>query len=550
MHHVNARLMRYCREAPIPDFSTLTIENAPSVENRSPDLQIAPIHRLPTEILIKILYRVIRSPKSAITALFQLARVCARWKNIAYQTPGLWSIIFTEDISGQIHEALKKSGQHPLVVRVIRTRTTQKSEPEWRRDLLQILCESRRWRIVEVDIPLRQLYDGSCRLFSDDAPKLERLSIRGRLSLSSLAPLPDMPIGMFPTTADKLRHLTLDTVDVPLGSSIFTALRSLNIHSPLNEFSFDDIWIILDTNRALETFVIGRVDDSERTDPGVGANDSSRRGILELPQLHRLHFLTLPISLTVKLLSHIRAPSLQNFRAQALGDPLKSYRLYGYDEEIPILLQEVKHFIPSSLRFEAEMPKNLTIAVKVRHVDVEITLAIGQERPAFRLLLTQSGVRPAYNWVLEILSPILQHPPISLSLEPSSGTDRPTLTFFTHRAQSDITALELKTDMFVTHLLEWHSDPWYSKHRDWLLPNLEHLSLGVPCPLQVVRDMVQKRYGLVEWASPQTGALLQPFKELRLKLPGKEGSATQEMVRDLEAIRAVVGPIVYTSFSE
>lgn len=68
-----------------------------SGDNRGIQLIVSPIHRLPTELLVKIFVHHI-SPSAIFTSISHppllLAQICRHWRTVALGTPCLWRYIY------------------------------------------------------------------------------------------------------------------------------------------------------------------------------------------------------------------------------------------------------------------------------------------------------------------------------------------------------------------------------------------------------------------------------------------------------------------------
>ena len=120
----------------------------------------APIHQLPTEILLEIF--LIASPSVSITAIagfpWKLGHVCGHWRDVVLSSPKLWSYIDlgfpNKHISNHrgvqacnvLKLCLTHSGQHPLSIHL----WTHKQNKKITRDIVKIALQVRnRWKYLQ-----------------------------------------------------------------------------------------------------------------------------------------------------------------------------------------------------------------------------------------------------------------------------------------------------------------------------------------------------------------------------------------------------------------
>ncbi|KAI5891441.1 uncharacterized protein SCHCODRAFT_02581180 [Schizophyllum commune H4-8] len=152
---------------------------------------IAPCRRLPPEILSMIF--VLALPNSwsrqpACKRTFNCMSVCVMWRNIALQTPQLWTSLcfnrLTNPLKSHVRtlaNELRKSGQSPLDLSIdFMPRVDDWSDEAW-----ALLCaESNRWRRISLENLPAVAYE---RLSGRVFPALKALSIdHGDVSLTDL----------------------------------------------------------------------------------------------------------------------------------------------------------------------------------------------------------------------------------------------------------------------------------------------------------------------------------------------------------------------------
>lgn len=104
-----------------------------------------------------------------------LGAVCKTWKQIAWSTPHLWSIISVDankvDLQEEccnVEESLRRSGQIPLSIRIIASDRDNFDYP-WYYRLIEIINQhSTRWRVLDLRIPGRHwcLFSGNSQTSS------------------------------------------------------------------------------------------------------------------------------------------------------------------------------------------------------------------------------------------------------------------------------------------------------------------------------------------------------------------------------------------------
>lgn len=79
---------------------------------------LAYIHRLPDEVLVKVMRWSIGPDERKIVRVRDLAAICVRWANLFRSSPVLWAFFDSKDTLEQQHWVLKKSGSVPLDVSI------------------------------------------------------------------------------------------------------------------------------------------------------------------------------------------------------------------------------------------------------------------------------------------------------------------------------------------------------------------------------------------------------------------------------------------------
>ncbi|KAJ7189085.1 hypothetical protein C8R46DRAFT_1056566 [Mycena filopes] len=151
----------------------------------------SPVRRLPTEVLVEIFDLSEHTPGEEMERitklhLIRLSQVCFCWRNIAMDTPRLWSTITIDatiwpgcvqspaTMLDRIELVLKRGGKFPLNLYIITDPTQPTQQP-----LLELLSQHlRRWQSLWIDLPpesLRFLAGAKAQL-----PLLESLTLIGQ----------------------------------------------------------------------------------------------------------------------------------------------------------------------------------------------------------------------------------------------------------------------------------------------------------------------------------------------------------------------------------
>ncbi|KAL1674241.1 hypothetical protein EV122DRAFT_221006, partial [Schizophyllum commune] len=193
----------------------------------------APWRRLPPEILSMIFVMALPNSWSRLPACkrtFNCMAVCVMWRNVALQTPQLWTSLrfdrFTNTLKSHVRSLateLRKSGQLPLDLSIDLVFTP--SMDAWSDEAWALLCaESHRWRRSSLEKLPAVAYE---RLSGRVFPALQALSIGHRE-----ASLADLFLGVFNRQSCQLTSLSI---------TYATHIHRLNLPAswPLTELELD-----------------------------------------------------------------------------------------------------------------------------------------------------------------------------------------------------------------------------------------------------------------------------------------------------------------------
>ncbi|TFK64412.1 hypothetical protein BDN72DRAFT_846620 [Pluteus cervinus] len=275
--------------------------------------QIAPIHRLPPELVTKIFLYLRQTWRkkwhfSHFTGgqapWIAVLRVCRRWKIIALGSPVLWSFIpnFPDCPSDITERWIQLSKAYPLTIKAL---YLYSSKLEAIPSLKAAIPRVRRLRVTFSSDSLEELPS----LFSDPAPLLEVLSLRleeGWEDHTSRS-----MDGLFAETTPRLRYLSIEGCDVRHDSFLFANLKILEIRDPVSKFSARTFLSVLRKLTCLEALQMSctlKPPANHETDPKYTPIPPKTK-IVHLPSLR---FLSMNGSCFVQdldFLSHLSFPS-------------------------------------------------------------------------------------------------------------------------------------------------------------------------------------------------------------------------------------------------
>ncbi|KAG9016431.1 hypothetical protein FRB93_010680 [Tulasnella sp. JGI-2019a] len=203
------------------------VPSDPSIEGLNP-----PVHRLPEEILLEILFLVLEDtpPSERYERLGELMLVCSQWGALI-DTPSLWAYVSSYQSISVMKKSLFKSKNAPLDV--VYTSYASEPKPIWSKrkeidDLL--LTNAHRWRSFEFQ-GSAQSSSGGARSDATFMDRLHHITAPGLNSISLRSPK-HMAFGpFFIAKADRLRHIFLQRCSIPWDSGLLSGLKTLKIRS-------------------------------------------------------------------------------------------------------------------------------------------------------------------------------------------------------------------------------------------------------------------------------------------------------------------------------
>lgn len=277
---------------------------------------LAPIQRLPEELLVPIFHEVIEDAaycqrQGWHNVIFTLGTVCKHWRNICMATPQLWAYIDIYDSRG-MHRHIHRSKNVPL--KVYSNARTWFSESVYSN--AQALGKHMH-RVTTMALHLhRSTLSVLPGLWDAPAPELERLSLvqtsTGTAMLVHPTPWNFMNDQPFASITPKLRTLHLDRVSFPLSSTIFAGLRHLSLqhqHAAAINNSPHALLTMLSSSAQLESLTLVNAIPTINTNP----SQLGHVGTIQLLNLRTLSLNKNSESETFWLLDHLHFPPTCTF---------------------------------------------------------------------------------------------------------------------------------------------------------------------------------------------------------------------------------------------
>ncbi|KAJ7082969.1 hypothetical protein C8R44DRAFT_58137 [Mycena epipterygia] len=235
-------------------------------------LVIAPIRKLPSELLVQIFLHSLSSFRPSIKDVLKLCHVCALWKQLAYRTPGLWTIELpiniTKDSTDYIAARkvwLERSAPLPIPISVDLGAPGKKSSPSLV-DLL--LSVAPRWRTLRLH---HRMLPALASLAPDSLRQLEAVELVRRRESGfhpAVSAFLDAPL---------LRDVTLNVKHTERFPMPWTQLTRLVLTDSDPQVCLD---ILVQCTHIVSANII--------TDPWERLPPSSTAGITTLPRLEDL----------------------------------------------------------------------------------------------------------------------------------------------------------------------------------------------------------------------------------------------------------------------
>lgn len=275
---------------------------------------LAPIHTLPLELLVQIIFFVLDDHGTSwYQHLHALSTVSSAWMDVIHHTPAFWTNIHSSDPANVTFRALERSQGCPISV-MFRFYRTGSADQLSTKEFLQ-LVGGQMQRCSSLDIHLWISPAGSLCVLESPAPSLKRLNLavmRPRFMFE------DVVLDLLSDHAPQLKDLQLCKVGARnWSSSIFKGLRVLAIDgSPTSMPSLDQIMEMLRSNLELETLRLHHPPDL--------AMVQSQQSVISpfiFPRLTKIDLHGFPEHPLATILSSIDAPNCSSLHIGAPKSP-------------------------------------------------------------------------------------------------------------------------------------------------------------------------------------------------------------------------------------
>lgn len=291
----------------------------------------SPVQRLPNELLASIfVIGVLGTEEEDTLVLSTIMLVCRHWKDVAINTPILWTQITagTRHSLDKARRKLERSKSAMLHVSVDfspRVENTSVTTESIARTMELLRTSIWRWKSFRMTVPNRPQANAALRLCKDEAPVLETLSIRILHSMQedhySHAPLP-----IFAGRLPSIKSTSFTSFNFGWDTGLVTGLRVLKLGGYWNGFSpsVDAILTILRNCPQLEELALRNMSDVDPDSCGAIVSDPSEQDgfteklvrvsdsrTINLPRLSKASFYYSGILRTRTILSLLSFPALE-----------------------------------------------------------------------------------------------------------------------------------------------------------------------------------------------------------------------------------------------
>lgn len=421
------------------------------------------IHRLPEELLVRILYLSLQNPniRSYYSRRLERSLVCFRWAEVIESTPSFWSVAHSATGKPSLEKILVKSRNTPLDVAYDPFDLRGPSFYE------QVTQHSHRWRSLE----LFNLPENQRSMMALSLPRLEELYMLG---------------GELPTEVDpsegKLRHVRLESIDFRWPVRMFQNLETLDLSCLWPQgLSTAQLFDMLRLSPGLVELTLFRTDGADENHNPLPTDTA----LVPLDHLLRLRIAEQMGTLIPDLLTYIRVPrcdflSVKNIDPEnspvtaLLASPVRSIvqktgwlRIKGIDEFSMFTASRTGYLI-----------ENNQIGLHINPIDIPLSEFI--------------------SWIVPILQSIHPLPELELDLGVPAHSPTPLDAVWPlFDLPIPITSLRLWNQR-VEPVIEYLSSPTSSSHgtpRSLPLPRLRNLTLdGCSVAPDRLLRMVRSRY--------------------------------------------------------
>ncbi|TFK66696.1 hypothetical protein BDN72DRAFT_131657 [Pluteus cervinus] len=280
------------------DTSDIVLEEVTGLRENT----FTPIYRLPPEILSRIFSFAQHVPKrqseeyrnSTYLKWLVVTGVSQHWRDVALESPGLWSHISMSYSTHVIEEWLRRSKAAPLSV-ITHEGPSSPQEAH--------LITTSLFRIRELELAVNTtLWNSLWSNLSSPAPLLESLRVTIPYNLYRSRPFPIISDSTFAGMTPRLRRLELIGCSVDINSSILRNLTDLELSDLFQEIPATDILTAVRRLPGLTSLTLSHCVLSNN------APVSSNLGAISLPYLKSLVIRGRSFVRDLDILSHLSFP--------------------------------------------------------------------------------------------------------------------------------------------------------------------------------------------------------------------------------------------------
>ncbi|CAL1712837.1 unnamed protein product [Somion occarium] len=294
----------------------------------------SPVQRLPNELLASIFIQgVLDMEEEDSLMLSSLMLVCRYWKEVAINTPILWSRVVagTRHSLGKVRRKLERSKSVPLHVCVdfsprVDNENVSTANIILAMDLLQTSIW--RWKSFRLTVPNRPQAHAALTRCQEEAPLLEILSIRILHSMQEDHFPHRAPLPLFEGRTPCLKSCSFTSFNFGWDMKLLSRLRVLKLGGYWNGFSpsVDTILGILKACPSLEEFALRNMSDVDPDSCSMPEPDHSEHErtsdsrIIRLQRLRKLSFYYAGIVRTRTIMSLLSFPALETIELSFLDN--------------------------------------------------------------------------------------------------------------------------------------------------------------------------------------------------------------------------------------
>lgn len=264
--------------------------------------RVAPINRLPEELLVSIFKEVTRCTSSLKHPMAPLIFVCKYWHRLCLSAPCLWTTINLARPKGMI-TTLDLSGRCPIALHL---RFGFRRRHSLRESHLAAIKENIQ-RTFEISTCMQATYlkEFVAAIWREPAPLLTRLHLEADICVDGVCDIIDLG-SAFAGQAPNLRSIYLQDVMIRPSTAFFTGLHSLHLRYEWRNDapSLRDFHTILPSNPDLQTLTL----DISLNNIDIDEEGAHSMSVLPLDKLESLNLYLNPSSIKW-FLSHLKISS-------------------------------------------------------------------------------------------------------------------------------------------------------------------------------------------------------------------------------------------------